>query len=75
MAKEVFSMVKFKVKELLEKQKLSRYKLRQYTSLTYERVNDYYFGRVKAIKVEELEELCELFNCNTQDIIEYKKNK
>ena len=66
-------MIKFKVKELLEKQKMSRYKLRQYTSLTYERVNDYYFGRVKAVKVEELEELCELFNCNIQDIIEYKK--
>ena len=68
-------MIKFKVKELLEKQKLSRYKLRQYTSLSYERVNDYYFGRVKAIKVEEIEELCELFNCNIQDIVEYKKNK
>ena len=68
-------MIKFKIKELLEKQKISRYKLRQYTNLTYERVNDYYFGRVKAIKVEELEELCKLFNCNTQDIIEYKKNK
>ena len=50
-------MIKFKVKELLEKNKMSRYKLRQYTSLSYERVNDYYFGRVKAIKVEELEEL------------------
>ena len=32
------------------------------------------FGRVKAIKVEEIEELCELFNCNIQDIVEYKKN-
>lgn len=68
-------MIKFKIKELLEKQKLSRYKLRQYTSLSYERVNDYYFGRVKSIKVEELEELCNLFNCNTQDIVEFKKNK
>lgn len=58
---------------MLEKQKLSRYKLRQYTSLSYERVNDYYFGRVKAIKVEELEELCKLFNCEIQDIIEFKK--
>lgn len=66
-------MIKFKVKEMLEKQKLSRYKLRQYTSLSYERVNDYYFGRVKAIKVEELEELCKLFNCGIQDIIEFKK--
>lgn len=68
-------MIKFKVKELLEKNKMSRYKLRQYTSLSYERVNDYYFGRVKAIKVEELEELCNVFNCNTQDIVEFKKNK
>ena len=68
-------MIKFKIQELLEKQKLSRYKLRQYTSLSYERVNDYYFGRVKSIKVEELEELCNLFNCNTQDIVEFKKNK
>lgn len=66
-------MIQFKVKEMLEKQKLSRYKLRQYTSLSYERVNDYYFGRVKAIKVEELEELCKLFNCEIQDIIEFKK--
>ena len=68
-------MVIFKVKELLAKNKMSRYKLRQYTSLSYERVNDYYFGRVKAIKVEELEQLCNVFDCNTQDIVEFKKNK
>ena len=68
-------MVIFKVKQLLVKNNMSRYKLRQYTSLSYERVNDYYFSRVKAIKTEELEELCEVFNCNTQDIVEYKKKK
>ena len=68
-------MVIFKVKELLNKNNMSRYKLRQYSSLSYERVNDYYFGRVKAIKVEELEELCQILNCNTQDIVEFKKNK
>lgn len=68
-------MIKFKVKELLEKNKMSRYKLDKYTSLSYERVNDYFFGRVKSIKVEELEELCNLFDCNTQDIVEFKKNK
>lgn len=68
-------MLVFKVKELLEKQNMSRYKLRQYTNLSYERVNDYYFGRVKAMKTEELEELCNVFNCNIQDIVEYKKNK
>ena len=65
-------MIVFKVKNLLEKNKMSRYKLRQYTTLSYDRVNDYYFGRVKSIKVDELNQLCKLFNCNVQDIIEYK---
>ena len=41
--KELLVMVVFKVKELLEKEKMSRYKLRQYTGFTYERINDYYF--------------------------------
>ncbi len=68
-------MMYFKIKELLEKNKMSRYKLEQYTSLSYRRINDYYFNRVEFIKVEELEELCNLFNCNTQDIVEFKKNK
>jgi DNA-binding Xre family transcriptional regulator len=66
-------MIVFKIKELLEKENMSRYKLRQYSGFTYERVNDYYFGRVKSIKKEELEALCKIFKCNTIDIIEYKK--
>lgn len=68
-------MIVFHIKELLTKNKMSRYKLEKYSKLSYERINDYYFGRVKSIKVEELEELCNLFNCNTQDIVEFKKNK
>lgn len=50
-------MIVFHIKELLQKHKMSRYKLEKYSKLSYERVNDYYFSRVKAIKVEELEEL------------------
>lgn len=68
-------MIVFHIKELLTKNKMSRYKLEKYSKLSYERINDYFFGRVKSIKVEELEELCNLFNCNTQDIVEFKKNK
>ena len=68
-------MVVFKVKDLLEKNKMSRYKLRQYTNFSYQRVNDYYFGRVKDIKASEINTLCKLFKCNVQDLIEYKKDK
>ena len=66
-------MVIFKVKELLEKNKMSRNKMRQYKGFSYTRVNEYYFGRVKDIKVSEIEILCELFKCRVEDIIEYKK--
>lgn len=66
-------MLEFKIKELLNKNKMSRYKLRKYTDFTYERINDYYFGRVKSIKTSELELLCKIFKCNTNDIIEFKE--
>lgn len=66
-------MIEFKIKELLEKNKISRYKLRIFTGWNYKRVNDFYFGKVKSIKVEELEELCKIFKCNVSDIMNYKK--
>lgn len=66
-------MVIFKIKDILDKKKMSRYKMRQYTGFSYTRVNDYYFGRVKDIKTSEIEILCKLFDCKIQDIIEYKK--
>lgn len=65
-------MVIFKIKNLLEKNKMSRYKLRQYTGFSYTRVNDYFFGRVKDIKVSEINALCKLFECKISDLIEYK---
>lgn len=67
-------MVIFKIRNVLEKNKMSRYKLRQYTGFSYNRVNDYYFGRVKDIKVSEINVLCKLFNCKISDLFEYKKD-
>ena len=67
-------MVVFKIKNILEKNKMSRYKLRQYTGFSYTRVNDYYFGRVKDIKVSEINILCKLFDCKISDLIEFKKD-
>ncbi|MGN1310721.1 MAG: helix-turn-helix domain-containing protein [Clostridia bacterium] len=66
-------MVIFKIKNLLDKNNMSRYKMRQYTGFSYTRVNDYYFGRVKDIKTSEIDILCNLFNCKIQDLIEFKK--
>lgn len=67
-------MIIFKIKEMLEKKDISRYKLQQLTNWNYKRINAYYFGRVMSITTEELDKLCEIFNCKISDLIEYKKD-
>ena len=66
-------MIVFKLKEMLEKKNITRYKLQQYTDLSLRRINDYYFGKAKFIKVEELDILCKTLECKLTDIIEFKK--
>lgn len=69
------TMIETKIKELLEKNNMSRYKLQSYLGWNYKRINDYYFNRVKDFRREELEELCKLFKCGIDDLIVYKKDK
>ena len=66
-------MIIFKIKDLLEKNDISRYKLQQLTNWNYKRINAYYKGEVVNITIEELDKLCEIFKCKISDIIEYKK--
>ena len=66
-------MIVFKLKEILTKENITRYKLQQYTDLSLRRINDYYFGTAKYIKIDELNLLCKTLNCKITDIIEYKK--
>lgn len=63
--------MKFKIKDQLESNHMSRYKLQKITGWNYKRINAYYKGTVTEIKVEELEKLCEIFVCKIEDLIEY----
>ena len=62
--------MKFKIKEQLEKNQISRYKLQQLTNWNYKRINAFYKGTVIEIKVEELEIFCKIFKCKIEDLIE-----
>ena len=66
-------MVIFKVKELMEAQNISRYRMIQLTNWNYKRINAFYFNRVKLVTMEEIEKLCEIFNCDIPDLMELKK--
>lgn len=63
--------MKFKIKELLESNRMSRYKLPKLTSWNYKRINAFYLGNVNEVKVKELEVLCEIFKCKIEDLMEY----
>ncbi len=66
-------MIIFNVKELMQKQGISRYRLQQLTNWNYKRINAFYFNRVISINVNELETLCDIFNCELSELIERKK--
>ena len=68
-------MVEIKIQDLLKKQKISRYKMCQYTGWNPRRINAFYFGKVKQVTVEEINKLCEILNCNPCDFIKYTKTK
>ena len=68
-------MIEFKIKDILEKEGISRYKLQQLTNWNYKRVNAYYLGKVVSINVDELDKFCKLFKCRISDLIEYSEDK
>lgn len=68
-------MIIFNVKKLMEEQGISRYRLQQLTNWNYKRINAFFFNRVISINVNELETLCNIFNCELNELIERKKDK
>ena len=66
-------MIIFNVKNLMEKQNITRYRLQKLTNWNYKRINAYYFNKVISINVNELEILSDLFNCELSELIERKK--
>lgn len=68
-------MVSLKLKELLDKKKISRYRLQLLTNLNYPRINQLYKNTAKNISFEELDILTTALNCSISDLIEKKNSK
>lgn len=65
-------MVQLKLKEILEKKKVSRYRLQLLTNLNYPRINQLYKNTAKNISFEEIDILTNVLNCSISDLIEKK---
>lgn len=68
-------MVNLKLKELLDKKKISRYRLQLLTNLNYPRINQLYKNTAKNISFEELDILTTTLDCSISDLVEKKISK
>ena len=66
-------MVQLKLKEILEKKKVSRYRLQLLTNLNYPKNNQLYKNTAKNISFEEIEILTDVLDCSIADLIEKSK--
>ena len=67
-------MIQLKLKEILEKKKISRYRLQFLTKMNYPRINQLYKNTAKNISFEELDVLTTVLECSISDLIEKRKN-
>ena len=63
-------MIQLKLKEILEKKKISRYRLQFLTKMNYPRINQLYKNTAKNISFEELDVLTTVLECSISDLIE-----
>ena len=67
-------MIELKVREFMEKNKMTRYRLQKLTTWNFKRVNAYYNNTVVDYSADDLDKLCEIFNCTVGDLLIFKPN-
>lgn len=64
-------MLKMKLHILMAEHRLSQKDVAEKTGIHAPTINKYYHDTYQKIDRDHLEAFCKLFNCNTQDLIEY----
>lgn len=64
----------FKLKDIMDKKKISKNYLCKITGLRFETIQGYYKGNISRIDLYVLSLLCKNLNCKIEDLIEYKDN-
>lgn len=65
--------IMFKLQNILDDRKITKYKLSRITNIRYDTICNYCKGKVSLINIEYLRIFCNILDCNISDIIEYKK--
>ena len=68
------SAIRFKLKEVMEKEQMSKSKLSRITGFRFETIQGYYTGNISRVDLFVLSEFCRVLNCTVSDILEYVPN-
>lgn len=67
-----YGKIDIRLREIMEKQGISRNQLARLTSTRFEVINKWYNGNVERIDADILARLCFTLGCKVEEIIEYK---
>ena len=70
---KVDGKIEFKLQAVLDKRKMSKYKLSTITNIRYDTICNYCKSKVTLLNLEYLKIFCNVLNCKVGDIMEYKK--
>ena len=72
---EVYSMIKLRVKEILEQKGHSKYWLYKQMNMSYQNFSRMINNETHSIKYTNLEALCDILQCMPSDLFEYKPDE
>lgn len=68
-------MIKNHLSKIMGEKRMTITEVAKTTGMSNTTISNLYNEKVKRLDFDTLEKLCELFNCEVQDIIEYIPNK
>lgn len=67
-------MIQFKIAEIMGKHRMTKKELSEATGIRPNSVSALWHGTTKRIEIEQIDKLCEVFNCQPNDLFEYIPN-
>ncbi len=64
-------MVKIKLSDLLGKHKMNQKKLSELTGIRPGTISQLYYEKAKRLDLKHLDEICKVFSCTLNELIEY----
>lgn len=70
---KIYGKVKFKLKDILEKENMSKNHLSVISNVRFDTIGKYVKGDIERVDLDIICRFCKALNCKIEDIIEYEK--